>query len=484
MQIVSVEFICFFIVIMLIYHALPARFRCPFLLMSSYFFYGSQNIRYLLFLIVATLFSYTGALIMNRFRDALFYKKLVFIITIIFNLAMLGYFKYAGFLSGGRINSLILPAGISFYLFMSCGYLADVYQGRIPVERNLFRYALFVSFFPTILSGPIERAGNMLPQFSTDFLKNVRFDTERIRDGFTQILWGYFMKLVLSDRISILVSHVYAAPEQYGGALLAVTSVLYTFRIYCDFAGYSHIVIGIAKTLGIRVMENFKCPYLAESVADFWRRWHISLSSWFRDYIYIPLGGNRKGTVRKYCNIMIVFLLSGLWHGAGWTFIIWGGLHGLYQVIGALLMPVCRKAAELLNLNTHDGVHTRSLRVVRIAVTFLLVNFAWIIFQAENMGAVLHICERFLHPKFWELFDGTFYTLGLDRPNVALMFLGLLMLIMVDLFNERGIFLSKHIAKERLWIRWPVYIGAILLIGICGVWGSGYDTANFIYYRF
>lgn len=480
MQIVSIEFLFFFIIVMLIFHVLPARFRGSFLLVASYYFYGIQNVGHLLFLMFATLLSYSGALLMEHFRDVLSCKKIVFSFTVILNLAMLGYFKYAGFLSGGRINSLILPVGISFYLFMSCGYLADVYHGRIAANKDLLGYALFVSFFPTILSGPIERAGNMLPQFSLDFLKQVRFDTERIRNGFVRILWGYFMKLVLADRISILVDTVYASPESYGGVLIAVTSILYTFRIYCDFAGYSHIAIGIAETLGIRVMENFRCPYLADSIADFWRRWHISLSSWFRDYVYIPLGGNRKGTVRKYCNIMTVFLLSGLWHGAGWTFILWGGLHGAYQVIGALLTPVRKKAAGLLRINGQSV----SVKAVRILFTFCLVNFAWILFQAESMASVLRICERFLHPRIWEMFDGTFYTLGLNGPNVVVMLLGLILLIVVDLFNERGIFISKRIARERLWIRWPVYIGGILLILVCGVWGSGYDTASFIYYRF
>lgn len=484
MQIVSIEFLIFFICLMLIYHILPARFRCPFLLAGSYFFYGTQSIHYLVFLVAATLFSYAGALLMDHYRDAAFYKKGIFVFTVAVNLIMLGYFKYAGFLSGGRITSILLPVGISFYLFMACGYLADVYHGRIPAQRNLFRYALFVSFFPTILSGPIERAGNMFPQFSTSFMEQVRFDTERIRNGFVRILWGYFMKLVLADRISILVTHVYAAPENYGGAIIAAASVLYTFQIYCDFAGYSHIAIGIAETLGIRVTENFRRPYLAESVADFWRRWHISLSSWFRDYVYIPLGGNRKGTVRKYCNVMVVFLLSGLWHGAGWTFIVWGGLHGLYQVVGALFTPVRRRAAALLKLETSDGRRTISLRTVRIVMTFSMVSFAWIFFQAENLTAAGKICERFLHPGIGELFDGTFYTLGLDGPNVTLMFLGLLLAAAVDLLNERGIFLSKKIAKERLWIRWPVYMAAILLVVVCGVWGAGYDTANFIYYNF
>ena len=478
MQIVSIEFLFFFICTQVIYYMVPAYFKCAVLLAASYLFYGSQNIWYLVFLAIATLLSYGSALWMMHIQDN--HKKVVFILSLVMNLSALGYFKYAGFLSGGRISSLLLPVGISFYLFMSCGYLADVYHGRIIAEKNLLKYALFVSFFPTILSGPIERAGNMLPQFSTDSFRQIRFDTSQIRDGFVRMLWGYFLKLVLADRISILVDTVYNSPESYGGALILVTSVLYTFQIYCDFAGYSHIAIGIAKALGIRVMENFKCPYLAKSISDFWRRWHISLSSWFRDYVYIPLGGNRKGTVRKYINIMVVFLLSGLWHGGGWTFILWGGLHGIYQVIGAVLMPVRRKFADGLKLDEQS----RSVRVVKVLVTFCLVSTAWILFRAENLEAVFRIGRQLLHPKMWELFDGTLYMLGLDRANVLVMLGGLILLVIVDLLNERGVIISKCIARERLWIRWPIYIAAVLFILICGIWGAAYDTSSFIYYQF
>lgn len=480
MEIVSIEFLFFFLCVLLIYHAIAGRLRCFFLLIVSYFFYGSVNIEYLIFLVFATLISYYGALLLKSFEETSIYKKILFSLTFAVNIGLIGYFKYADFLSGGRIKSLLLPVGISFYLFMSCSYLADVYYGRIEVEKNFIRYALFVSFFPTILSGPIERAGNMLPQFSTSFLSEVRFDTERIRDGFVRILWGYFLKIVLADRISIITNTVYASPENYGGVLIGIASVLYTFRIYCDFAGYTNIAIGIAQTLGIRVMENFRCPYLAVSISDFWRRWHISLSTWFRDYVYITMGGNRKGTVRKYFNLMVVFLLSGLWHGAGWTFIIWGGLHGMYQIIGAVSMPLRRKAAALFQLNDRSV----SLKILKILFTFSLVNFAWIFFQAENPESVLLICKRFVHPQIWELIDGTFYNLGLNRLEVLLMFLGLLLLVAVDLFNECGIFISQNIAKERLWIRWPIYISAIIIIVVCGIWGSGYDSTSFIYYRF
>ncbi|MCM1135976.1 MAG: MBOAT family protein [Clostridium sp.] len=480
MQIVSIEFLIFFAGILIIYHMMPGAFRCTLLLLASYFFYGSQDPWYLIFLAAATIVSYGGALLMEHFRGNPFYKKILMCFSIGLNLLMLGYFKYAGFLTGGRIKSLLLPVGISFYLFMSCSYLADVYLGKISAEKNLLQYALFVSFFPTILSGPIERASHMLPQFSKECFSQVKFDTERIRDGFVRMLWGFFLKLVLADRISILVNTVYLSPEKYGGAIIGAASILYTFQIYCDFAGYSHIAIGMAKALGIGVMENFRQPYLAVSIPDFWRRWHISLSTWFRDYVYIPLGGNRKGTFRKYINLMVVFLLSGLWHGAGWTFVLWGGIHGAYQIAGALLSPVMKKISTFLKMKEQSG----SLKIIKIMFTFCLVSFAWIFFQAESLASALQIIRRFLNPRIWELFDGTFHTLGLDAANIAVMFIGLFLLAAVDLLNERGIFLSRLIAKERLWIRWPVYITAVLFILICGVWGSAYDTASFIYYQF
>lgn len=478
MQITSFEFILFFAVVLLVYHGLPPRFRCAFLLISSYFFYGCQNRIYLCFLALATLITYAGALLLQRYERK--ERQIVLAVTLSANLLILGYFKYADFLSGGRIKSILLPVGISFYLFMSMGYVIDVYREIIPAEKNLISYALFVSFFPTILSGPIERAGNMLVQFKTDFLKNVKFDPVRIRDGFVRMLWGYFMKLVLADRIAILVDQVYASPEKYGGAIVATASILYTLQIYCDFAGYSNIAIGAAQTLGIKVMDNFRSPYLAGSISDFWRRWHISLSSWFRDYVYIPLGGNRKGKIRKYLNIMIVFLLSGLWHGAGWTFVLWGGLHGLYQVVGALLTPVKKKLAALLGVE----INSISIRLVKIGATFFLVNNAWILFRAQSMSSAAEIFERFLHPQIWQLFDGTLYTLGLDAVNIRLMLIGLLIVIFVDILNEKGFIVSKCIARERLWIRWPIYIGAVLVILLCGIWGAGFDATNFIYYQF
>ncbi len=480
MQITSIEFLIFFLITLGIYHILSPRFRCGLLLAASYFFYGSQKLSYLYFLVLATLFSYGLGLLLEKAREKTKKARALLGFALTVNCLLLGMFKYLGFLSGGRLESPLMPVGISFYLFMSMGYLVDVYRGNIEAEKNLLRYGLFVSFFPTILSGPIERAGNMLSQFTTESLSKISFDTKRIRDGFVRMLWGYFMKLVLADRIAVMVNTVYASPAGYGGTIIVLATILYTFQIYCDFAGYSHIAIGLAQTLGFKVMDNFRSPYLAVSIGDFWRRWHISLSSWFKDYVYIPLGGNRKGKGRKYLNILLVFLLSGLWHGAGWTFILWGGFHGSCQILGGLLAPFGRKMAEWLNLR--EG--SFSLKALRVCWTFFLVNGAWVLFRADSFSMLLELFKRFSDIQLWQLFDGTLYRLGVDRAGVHLVLAGLALVLLVDLLNEKGCFISRRIAKERLWIRWPIYWGAVLLILLCGMWGSGYSAANFIYYQF
>ena len=403
-------------------------------------------------------------------------------LSVVFCLAVLGWFKYAGFLSGGRLGNGFLPVGISFYIFQAVSYSVDVYKKKIRAEKNFLKYLLYLCFFPIVLSGPIERAGHLLPQFDEDHASQIRFDTVRIRDGFVRILWGLFMKMVLADRIAGMVDTVYTDPAAYGGAMTAAASVMYTLQIYCDFAGYSHIAIGIGKSLGIEICENFKAPYLAVSVADFWRRWHISLSSWLRDYVYIPLGGNRKGQVRKMANIMIVFLISGIWHGAGWTFILWGLLHGIYQVTGSQLQPVKTGIRKLLHIN--EQADNMSLRVFRTAVTFTLVNAAWILFRAESLSKAMLIMSRFRHPMFWQLMNGGLYSLGESAPGVRLVLLGIIIVVFVDILNERGVRISEWIADQRIWIRWPVYLFGILLVLLCGIWGPGYDAGSFIYYNF
>lgn len=337
----SINFIIFFPVVLIIYFAIPSEIRYLWLLAASYYFYMCWNAKYAILIFTSTVITYLSGILIDKIKNAgnahldkTLCKSLVVAVSFISNLGILVYFKYTNFLidilvkSFGMIGitlsipavDIILPVGISFYTFQALSYTVDVYRGEIYAEKNFFRYALFVSFFPQLVAGPIERSKNLLKQLSVSH----SFDYERMVEGLLMMLWGFFLKIVLADRIAIFVDTAYGDIYTYPGYYLIVATVLFGIQIYCDFAGYSTIAMGASKIIGIDLMENFDSPYLAESVAEFWRRWHISLTSWFKDYLYIPLGGNRKGTFRKYLNKMIVFLMSGLWHGAELTFVIWG----------------------------------------------------------------------------------------------------------------------------------------------------------------
>ena len=471
MQFVSFEFLIFFPIVCLLYYLIPQKFRYIWLLIASYVFYMSINPGYALLLAFSTLTTYGCALGMSL-ASGNGGKKAYLIACLVVNIGLLCFFKYASLLS----FNIVLPVGMSFYIFQALGYLIDVYKGKIDAEKNIARYALFVSFFPQIMSGPIERAGNMLPQFK----ESKNFDYENMRSGLLQMMWGYFMKMIVADRMAIIVATVFDSYDKYYGTASLVASILYTFEIYCDFAGYSNIAIGAAKVMGYDLMKNFDSPYLARSISEFWRRWHISLSSWFKDYLYIPLGGNRKGIVRKYVNILIVFIVSGMWHGQTLAFVFWGLLHGLYQVVGALLKPVRDKLVEILRIDRESFSH----KLFKMLFTFMLVNIAWIFFRAYSFKQAFGIVSHLFVMKPWVLTDGTLYTLGLDRPNFLLMVFGAILLIIVDIANYKNIVISDKIKAQQLWLRWIIYIVAALFIIVCGVWGPGYDSTSFIYSQF
>lgn len=344
----SINFLIFFPVVCMGYFIIPRGKRYIWLLLASYYFYMSWNVKYVLLLFASTLITYLSSIFISYFEDREDWtehkrrccKKLSVASSLVINLGILFFFKYYNF-TMDTVSALLekmhitihtpafdvlLPVGISFYIFQALGYTIDVYRGG-KVEKNFLRYALFVSFFPQLVAGPIERSENLLRQLREEHT----FSFERMKDGLLLMLWGYFMKLVIADRIAIFVDAVYGDLDNYGGWYVVIASVLFAFQIYCDFAGYSTIATGAARIMGFQLMENFNCPYLSQSVGEFWRRWHISLSSQFRDYLYIPLGGNRKGLMRKYINLMIVFLTSGLWHGADWTYLVWGGVMGSFR---------------------------------------------------------------------------------------------------------------------------------------------------------
>ena len=493
----SVDFIIFFPIVTLIYFVLPSKIRYLWLLAASYYFYMCWNAKYALLLLLSTAVTYASGLMLSALSQGddteknVKLRKLTVAFSFIINLGILFFYKYFNFSTGllsavfakVHINvsipvfDIILPVGISFFTFQALSYTMDVYRGEVCAERNFFRYALYVSFFPQLVAGPIERSKNLLKQLAVP----AKFDFTRARDGFLLMLWGYFLKLVLADRIAVVVDTVYNNYMQYTGWYLVVASVLFAFQIYCDFAGYSTIAIGAAQILGIQLMQNFDSPYTAGSVSEFWRRWHISLTSWFKDYIYIPLGGSRKGVLRKHINRITVFLLSGLWHGAGLHFVFWGGLNGLYQIIGECLLPVRKKVAAILRLNPDSC----GFKVYKTAVTFVLVDFAWIFFRADSLSIAGSIVRSiFGADNPWIFFDGSLYRIGLGDKDFRLMLSCIAVLIFVDILNRCGICVRNKICEQDYIARWIIIVFSVAFILTFGMWGPGYNANNFIYFQF
>lgn len=395
----SFQFVIFFPIVVGLYFLTPQRFRWCLLLIASYYFYSCWKPEYLILIAVSTLVDYGAGLQMGR-TGRPGRKQLFLIVSLVSNLSILFAFKYFNFFSASTralLNQfnlvyntphldVLLPVGISFYTFQTLSYTINVYRGVHPPERHLGIFALYVSFFPQLVAGPIERSDRLLPQF----FQPHRFEYDRVTQGVKVMLWGFFKKMVIADRIAVLVDPVYASPAEWPGLSLVLATVLFAFQIYCDFSGYSDIAIGSAKVMGYELQQNFNRPYRAISIADFWRRWHISLSTWFRDYLYFPIGGSRVGRSRWRLNIMVVFLVSGLWHGANWTYLVWGGVHGAYIVLGNLIgPPVKRLATRAVAFAPPVPAGTETL--LRVAGTFALVCVAWIFFRAESLDSAWFI---------------------------------------------------------------------------------------------
>lgn len=382
----SYKFFIFFPAVIFVYFIIPRKTRYIWLLITSYYFYMCWNPKYAVLIAASTVVTWLGGLLIDgkgKARAGILHKKQVIFFCFLFNIGILMFFKYSGFLIDNlnfllekiqiypiRSLDVVLPVGISFYTFQALSYIVDVYRGKVKAERNFLKYALFVSFFPQLVAGPIERSESLLTQIK-EVEKFRLWDLERVSEGMILMLWGFFQKLVIADRLCIFVNAVYEEYWMYGSVELILATVFFAIQIYCDFGGYSLIAIGSAKIMGFTLMENFNTPYFAESIQEFWRRWHISLSAWFRDYLYIPLGGSRCSRIKRYRNIMITFLVSGLWHGASWNFIMWGGVHGIYQIAGDMLKPVKQKMQEQLHVNTA----CMSFHLGKMGITFLLTCF-------------------------------------------------------------------------------------------------------------
>ena len=499
----SLSYLVFFPAIVLAYYVIPwQKARNLLLLAGSYYFYMCWDPRFILLMLGCTVITYLDALFIDISRKeerenvakerrrtgrAALYNS----VTIVFTLSVVAWFKYANFLTESLVSvlglagiqiaipklNISLPVGISFFTFQSLSYVIDVYRGETKAEKNFFRYALFVSFFPQLVAGPIERSGNLLGQFRDKH----RFDSKEVTSGAMLMLWGFFMKIVVADRVAIVVDQIYNYYGSYEGVIPILGTVLFAVQIYCDFNGYTTIAIGSAQVMGFRLMQNFQQPYLATSVADFWRRWHISLTSWFRDYIYFPLGGSRCAPWKRYRNIMIVFLVSGLWHGAAWTYVVWGGLNGLMQIVGDLLKPVRTKALNRLGVNTQSSGH----RLIQILITFILVDLAWVFFRATDLSSALQIIRSsFTVWNPWLLVDGTLYTLGLEQADFWIMVISIGILVFVDILHARGTAIRETLLGWPTPVRWALVYGIIFWILLFGVYGPAYDATSFIYFQF
>lgn len=497
----SLSFLIFFPIVTLIYYIMPKKMRWIWLLITSYYFYMSWNPKYAILMGISTFITYLSGIGLNAINKKenllrkLYYKKLVVAVSFITNIGILVFFKYFDFilnnlntvLANWGLHALnkpfdvILPVGISFYTFQALSYTMDVYRGSMEAENNLFKYALFVSFFPQLVAGPIERSTHLLRQVNTVPLKKL-FDCRRIMQGLVMMIWGLFLKMVIADRIAVLVNTVFNSYYLYHTFALAIGAISFAIQIYCDFASYSTIAIGAAKVLGFDLMENFNTPYLSASIREFWHRWHISLSTWFKDYLYIPLGGNRCSKWRKYLNTMITFLVSGLWHGANWTFIIWGGVHGLYQVIGQELKPIKAK----INRRMHTKTESFSYKLGQIIITFVLVDLAWIFFRADTLNeAVNYIYRMFTTLDLWSFFNGTIYKLGLDLTEIHILLAALLVLFAVDMLKYlKKENLDAFLDKQCLWFQWVVLVVGISVILIYGEYGPAFNPQQFIYFQF
>ncbi|MBR4185722.1 MAG: MBOAT family protein [Clostridia bacterium] len=474
----SIEFLLFFPLVAALYFLLPYRVRKYFLLAASCWFYMSFIPKYMLILLFTTVVDYTGARLIEHFRERKKSRTTVFVIGLACNVGLLVWFKYLGVI-GDTINffghmlslktvvfpEVVLPIGISFHTFQSMGYFIDTYTGKQHAERNFFDFALFLMFFPQLVAGPIERFSSLMPQLKA------RHDlkAENLSLGGRKMLWGMFKKVVVADNLALFADAVFDSPGKFGGAGILIGVLCFTVQIYCDFSGYSDIAVGCAKILDIDLMKNFDTPYFSRSVPEFWRRWHISLSTWFRDYVYIPLGGNRVSKPRWIFNQLVTFTISGVWHGAGYTYVLWGFLNGVYICVSRFVGPLKDKIASVTRLDRVPVLRG----LIQNIVTFALIAFSWIFFRANS------IPDAFL--TIGRLFGKTamdFSAIPVLRVHVAIF--AVVLLFAAEFLMNYG----KKITGVYFRMPHPVRVVTYaLLVAVIVLFGA-YDNKAFIYFQF
>lgn len=461
----SIEFLIFFIFVVIMYYVVNYKYRYLILLGASYVFYSFSGLKYLSILLIVTIISYFSGYLINIVKNINYKKGIIFINTFLC-LGLLLYFKYLSFIldsmniifkSNFSLENIVVPLGISFFILQAITYPIDLYRGHVAVEKNIFKYALFVSFFPQILSGPIGKAKEMLPQFNNAPL----FKKKNLFVGAMLMLYGYFQKVVVADLMAFGVNNVYNNLSNFTGIPIFVVVFLYSFQIYFDFVSYSNIALGCAKVLGYDLINNFNSPYFADSIKNFWSRWHISLSTWFKNYLYFPLGGNKKGIVRTYINLLLVFLISGLWHGADITYIIWGLLHGIYQVMERMIN---RKS---------------KFNVVNVVITFLLVTFAWIFFRADTVSDSFYVIINMFKFNFSGI-GSQIMSIGFDYYDLGVLLVSFIFIFIVELVSRKKDLISILYNKSN-FIKFIVVMSLVFSIIIFGYYGPGFDNSQFIY---
>ncbi len=472
----SIQFVIFFFIVTIAYFAVPHKYRWFLLLVSSCYFYMFFVPIYILILGFTIVIDYFAGIYLERAQGR--QKKWFLIASLIANIGVLAVFKYynffndnltlllhgAGFQNPVPYLSILLPVGLSFHTFQAMSYTIEVYRGNQPAERNFGIYALYVMFYPQLVAGPIERPQNLLHQF----YEKHSFEYPEVREGFKLILWGMFKKLVIADRLAIYVNAVYSNPHSHSGTTLIVATIFFAIQIYCDFSGYSDIAIGAARVMGFKLMTNFNRPYFAQNISEFWKRWHISLSTWFKDYLYISLGGNKASVPRWYFNLFIVFLISGFWHGANWTYIIWGALNGFYLIFAIFSQKLRNNLLSFSGLKKFPKLN----QFFQILITFILSCFAWIFFRANNVTDAFYIIK-----KIPTLKGPLFY----ENPSMLIFSaFGIAFLFAVE-FKKEYLPESFSFFNNRNWlVRNLSYAFLIVLILLIGV----FDGGQFIYFQF
>ena len=469
------NFVVLFLIAIPLYYLFPAKWRKEVLLVLSLGFYAQFGIVHLLCLVGFSALIYCGGLLLHRFRK----KQLIYLIYFILGILVLVYSKnYSIIASILGVDpelhfNLILPVGMSFFMLQGLSYLADVKNEKVAVEYNILTLTLYLCYFPCVVSGPIQKGEKFLP-----LLKNpVQFEPDKVKKGLIQMMWGYFQKLVISNRLAIFVDNIFSGQEK--GTILWLGIIVFGIQLYIDFCGYSDIVIGLSKTLGIDLDKNFNFPYKARTISEFWRRWHISLSSWLKNYIYIPLGGNRKGTFRKWINIIIVFCVSGLWHGGGLSFIAWGLLHAFYQIIGEITRKVRRKIQKVLRIDENDQMLIWAQRLI----VFVLVDFAWVFFKSTSLNAAINYIQRMFTTDVVVLLNGGIVNYGLDLFSIFVVLFALFFFYVGQKLRYKNDVFSLINSSSPIF-QWGLFIVAIMAVVCFGIYGSGDKVIPFNYFMF